>query len=95
MQQNQNSDKGPLLDTSKDARGSNIDPSPQQPLIKCYRCQGIGHKSNNCPKQRELRYCDLCSEETPPMVREDVIESEEDKVQMKVIIYHVWSTNYA
>lgn len=56
-------DKGPLLETLKDSKGLPMDPTPQVPLIKCYRYQGIGHKSNNCHKRSEVQFCDRCTEE--------------------------------
>lgn len=61
-----NADKGPLPDHPKDVRGVPLDPFPphQQAPIKCYQCQGLGHKSNNCPKWREVRMYDHQSEES-------------------------------
>lgn len=53
-------EKGSLLGLPKNDKGVPLDPYPQntQDPIKCYRYQGLGHKSNNYPKRRKMRRCE-------------------------------------
>jgi len=46
--------KGPLRELPKDSKGMPLEPCPKNSQVKCYRCQALGHKSNNFPKKREV-----------------------------------------
>lgn len=53
-------DREPATDLATDSKGVKtgiFDPSLS--LIKCYRCNEMGHKSNNFPKGRELRLVEV------------------------------------
>lgn len=50
-----NKGKGPLLETSPGKPDIPLDPYGKPSLIKCYRCQGTGHKSNVCPLRFTMR----------------------------------------
>lgn len=74
-----NPKKGPILENPKDAKGKDVNPYPYQPFIKCYRCNGIGHKSNVCPKRGEANYCEHHSEDCPPNCEGGVEGSKEEQ----------------
>lgn len=63
------------MDLTKDDKEIPLEPFPQnsQNPIKCSRCQGLGHKSNNCPKRREVRICEYQTE---------ITQSEEEGVEL-------------
>jgi len=47
-----------LLDTPCEKSEVPLDPQGRPSLIRCYKCQEIGHKSNVCPQKKGVHICD-------------------------------------
>lgn len=57
-----------------------LDPYATHGSIKCYRCQGYRHKSNTCPKRREVNICKRCDEEEVKQLDDEELEFNEDHI---------------
>lgn len=55
-----------------------LDPHATHGSIKCYRCQGYRHKSNTCPKRREVNICKRCDEEEVEQLDDEELEFNEE-----------------
>lgn len=90
-------DKGPLLKTPAGKFHIPLDPYGKPSLIKCYRCQGIGHKSNVCPQRRGVNFCERYDEELEVPFQEEQLHGDEeafadDGVRLVCVLYRVYLT---